>query len=140
MTVAVSKAAESGARLVVCASTGNTSAAAAAYAARAGIQCAVLLPRAKSRSGKLAQAFVYGAVVLALDGNFDQCLKLVRELSTEPGISLVNSINPYRLEGQRPAHLKSLTPWGTPRIFMCCRWETPETRPLIGGVMSNITG
>jgi threonine synthase len=103
MTVAVSKAAESGARLVVCASTGNTSAAAAAYAARAGIQCAVLLPSGKIAIGKLAQAFVYGAVVLALDGNFDQCLKLVRELATEPGISIVNSINPYRLEGQKTA-------------------------------------
>jgi threonine synthase len=103
MTVAVSKAAELGARLVVCASTGNTSAAAAAYAARAGILCAVLLPSGKIAMGKLAQAFVYGAVVIALDGNFDQCLKLVRELSTEPGISIVNSINPYRLEGQKTA-------------------------------------
>jgi threonine synthase len=103
MTVAVSKAAESGARLVICASTGNTSAAAAAYAARAGIQCAVLLPAGRISVGKLAQAFIYGAVVLALDGNFDQCLKLVRELSTEPGISIVNSINPYRLEGQKTA-------------------------------------
>jgi threonine synthase len=103
MTVAVSKAAELGARLVVCASTGNTSAAAAAYAARAGILCAVLLPSRNIAMGKLAQAFVYGAVVIALDGNFDQCLKLVRELATEPGISIVNSINPYRLEGQKTA-------------------------------------
>ncbi len=103
MTVAVSKAAESGARLVICASTGNTSAAAAAYAARAGIQCAVLLPSGKIAMGKLAQAFIYGAVVLALEGNFDQCLKLVRELATEPGISVVNSINPYRIEGQKTA-------------------------------------
>jgi threonine synthase len=103
MTVAVSKAAELGARLVICASTGNTSASAAAYAARAGLLCAVLLPSGKIAMGKLAQAFVYGAVVIALDGNFDQCLKLVRELSTEPGISIVNSINPYRLEGQKTA-------------------------------------
>jgi threonine synthase len=103
MTVAVSKAAELGARLVICASTGNTSAAAAAYAARAGIQCAVFLPSGKIAMGKLAQAFIYGAVVIALDGNFDQCLKLVRELATEPGISVVNSINPYRLEGQKTA-------------------------------------
>jgi threonine synthase len=103
MTVAVSKAVESGARLVVCASTGNTSAAAAAYAARAGIQCAVLLPSGKIALGKLAQAFVHGAVVIALDGNFDRCLKLVRDLSNEPGISVVNSINPYRLEGQKTA-------------------------------------
>ena len=103
MTVAVSKAIEVGANLVVCASTGNTSASAAAYAARAGIRCAVLLPARNIAMGKLAQAFVYGAVVIALDGNFDQCLKLVRELSTEPGISVVNSINPYRLEGQKTA-------------------------------------
>ncbi|MBV8378541.1 MAG: threonine synthase [Verrucomicrobia bacterium] len=103
MTVALSKAAESGARLVICASTGNTSAAAAAYAARAGIQCAVFLPSGKIAMGKLAQAFVYGAVVIAIEGNFDQCLKLVREMATEPGISIVNSINPYRLEGQKTA-------------------------------------
>jgi threonine synthase len=103
MTMAVSKAVEAGANLVVCASTGNTSASAAAYAARAGIRCAVLLPSGKIAMGKLAQAFVYGAVVIALDGNFDQCLKLVRELATEPGISVVNSINPYRLEGQKTA-------------------------------------
>ena len=103
MTVAVSKAVESGARLLICASTGNTSAAAAAYAARAGIQCAVLLPSGKISMGKLAQAFVYGAVVIALDGNFDRCLQLVRDLSGEPGIAVVNSINPHRLEGQKTA-------------------------------------
>ncbi len=103
MTVAVSKAVESGARLLICASTGNTSAAAAAYAARAGIQCAVLLPSGNISMGKLAQAFVYGAVVIALDANFDQCLKLVREFSGEPGVAVVNSINPHRLEGQKTA-------------------------------------
>src|ERR1700737_5614989 len=103
MTVAVSKAVERGAHLVVCASTGNTSASAAAYAARAGIQCAVLLPSGKIAMGKLAQAFVHGAVVIAIEGNFDQCLRLVREMATEPGISIVNSINPYRLEGQKTA-------------------------------------
>jgi threonine synthase len=103
MTVAVSKAVERGASLVVCASTGNTSASAAAYAARAGIQCAVLLPSGKIAMGKLAQAFVYGAVVIALEGNFDRCLSLIRELSTEPGIAVVNSINHDRLEGQKTA-------------------------------------
>src|SRR3982074_2189649 len=95
MTVAMSKAIESGAERVICASTGNTSAAAAAYAARAGIQCAVLLPAGKISMGKLSQAFVYGATVIALEGNFDQCLTLVRELASEPGIVVVNSINPY---------------------------------------------
>jgi len=103
MTVAVSKAIEGGANLIMCASTGNTSASAAAYAARAGIRCAVLLPARNIAMGKLAQAFVYGAVVIALESNFDQCLKLIRELSTEPGIAIVNSINPYRLEGQKTA-------------------------------------
>ena len=103
MTVAVGKAIEGGAKLILCASTGNTSASAAAYAARAGIRCAVLLPAGNIAMGKLAQAFVYGAVVIALESNFDQCLKLVRELSTEPGIAVVNSINPDRLEGQKTA-------------------------------------
>jgi threonine synthase len=103
MTVAMSKAVEAGAKLVICASTGNTSASAAAYAAKAGIQCAVLLPAGKISMGKLSQAFIYGAVVIALEGNFDQCLTLVRELASEPGIAIVNSINPYRLEGQKTA-------------------------------------
>lgn len=103
MTVAVSKAVELGANFIVCASTGNTSASAAAYAARAGIKCAVLLPAGKIAMGKLAQAFVYGAVVIALESNFDQCLKLVRDLSTEPGIAVVNSVNPDRIEGQKTA-------------------------------------
>ena len=103
MTVAISKAVESGAERVICASTGNTSAAAAAYAARAGIQCAVLLPAGKIAMGKLSQAFVYGAMVIALESNFDQCLALVRDLSSEPGTTVVNSINPDRLEGQKTA-------------------------------------
>jgi threonine synthase len=129
MTVAVSKAAESGARLVICASTGNTSAAAAAYAARAGIQCAVQWPSGKIAMGKLAQAFVYGAVVLALDGNFDQCLKLVRELSTEPGISVVNSINPYRIEGQKTAAFEIIDALG----------DAPHLHVLPVGNAGNIT-
>ena len=103
MTVAVSKAVEHGARLLVCASTGNTSAAAAAYAARARVRCAVLLPAGRIAMGKLAQAFVYGASVIAIDGNFDTCLQLIRELASEPGVAVVNSINPDRLEGQKTA-------------------------------------
>jgi threonine synthase len=103
MTMAVSKAVEKGAKLVICASTGNTSAAAAAYAARAGIRCAVLLPAGRIALGKLAQAFVYGAVVIGLEGHFDQCLRLVREFSSDPGVVVVNSINPDRLEGQKTA-------------------------------------
>jgi len=103
MTVAVSKAVESGATTLVCASTGNTSASAAAYAARAGLRCAVLVPAGNIALGKLAQAFVYGAKVIAIDGNFDSCLRIVRELENEPGIGVVNSINPNRLEGQKTA-------------------------------------
>lgn len=103
MTVAVSKAVERGARLLVCASTGNTSAAAAAYGARAGVRCAVLLPAGRIAMGKLAQALVYGASVIAIDGNFDVCMQLIRELASEPGVAVVNSINPDRLEGQKTA-------------------------------------
>lgn len=103
MTVAISKAAEGGARAVICASTGNTSAAAAAYAARAGMQCVVLLPAGKIALGKLAQAFIYGAKVIAIDGNFDEALQLVREIGGSGEIAIVNSINPFRLEGQKTA-------------------------------------
>jgi threonine synthase len=103
MTVAVSKAAERRAKLLVCASTGNTAAAAAAYASRGGIRCAVLLPAGRIAMGKLAQALVYGASVIAIDGNFDACLRLIRELASEPGVAVVNSINPDRLEGQKTA-------------------------------------
>jgi threonine synthase len=103
MTVAVSKALERGARTVICASTGNTSAAAAAYAARAGILCAVLLPAGRIASGKLVQAYLYGAKVIAVRGNFDDAMRLVRELGGLDGIAVVNSINPDRIEGQKTA-------------------------------------
>jgi threonine synthase len=101
MTVAVSKAVEEGARAVMCASTGNTSASAAAYAARAGLECAVLIPGGAIALGKLAQALIHGAKVIAVEGNFDQALKLVREITEEYPIVLVNSLNPYRIEGQK---------------------------------------
>jgi len=103
MTMAVSKAAEHGTRIVMCASTGNTSAAAAAYAARAGIGCAVLLPRGEVALGKLSQALIHGARVLAIDGNFDDALNLVRDICAAYPIELVNSINPVRIEGQKSA-------------------------------------
>jgi threonine synthase len=103
MTVAVSLAAQRGAKILVCASTGNTSAAAAAYAARAGMRCAVLLPSGKIAAGKMAQAFIYGATVIGIEGNFDACLNVVRELQKEPTVAVVNSINPDRLEGQKTA-------------------------------------
>jgi threonine synthase len=103
MTMALSKAVEEGAKAVICASTGNTSAAAAAYAARASIACIVLLPAGKIAFGKLAQAFMYGAKVVAIDGNFDDALNLVREIGETEPIAIVNSINPYRLQGQKTA-------------------------------------
>src|SRR6202048_1895156 len=103
MTVAVSKAIESGAKTLICASTGNTSASAAAYAARAGLQCAVVLPAGKIASGKLLQAFAYGAKIISIDGNFDDALRIVRELGQRKHFSIVNSINPDRIAGQKTA-------------------------------------
>lgn len=103
MTVAVSKAVEDGANAVICASTGNTSASAAAYAAKARLKCIVLIPNGAIAMGKLAQAIAYGAKVIAVNGNFDDALKMVREISSKRPITLVNSINPYRIEGQKTA-------------------------------------
>jgi len=101
MTVAISKAVEEGAKAVVCASTGNTSASAAAYAARAGLTCAVLIPDGYIALGKLAQALIHGARVLQIRGNFDTALDIVRELGERGAVTIVNSINPYRIEGQK---------------------------------------
>jgi threonine synthase len=103
MTLAISKAMEESARGVICASTGNTSASAAAYATKAGVPCYVLLPAGHVALGKLAQAMLYGAKIIALDGNFDQALAAVREIAAECRLTIVNSINPYRLEGQKTA-------------------------------------
>ena len=103
MTVAVSKAIERGTRALICASTGNTSASAAAYAARAGISCVVILPAGKIATGKLLQAFVYGAKIVAIDGNFDDALQIVRELGETGDFTIVNSINPDRIAGQKTA-------------------------------------
>ena len=98
-----SKAAEDGAKAVICASTGNTSASAAAYAVKAGMVPAVLIPQGKIAMGKLAQAVAHGATLLQVDGNFDDCLVLARELSEKYPVSLVNSVNPFRIEGQKTA-------------------------------------
>jgi threonine synthase len=103
MTVAVSKALERGVAAVICASTGNTSASAAAYAARAGLRCAVVLPAGKIASGKLVQAFAYGAKVIAIEGNFDDALVIVRKLGERDDFAIVNSINPDRIAGQMSA-------------------------------------
>jgi threonine synthase len=101
MTLAISKALEVGSKAVICASTGNTSASAAAYAARAGMLCAVLIPQGNVALGKLAQALVHGARVIEITGNFDDALRLTKEMSESHPITLVNSVNPYRIEGQK---------------------------------------
>ena len=103
MTMAVSKAVEEGSRAIICASTGNTSASAAAYAARAGLTCAVLVPQGKIALGKLSQALVHGAKLLQVNGNFDDCLALASKLSQDHPVSLVNSVNIFRLHGQKTA-------------------------------------
>jgi len=103
MVMAVAKAKEEGSTTVICASTGNTSAAAAAYAARAGMKCIVVIPEGKIAMGKLAQAVMYGAEVISIEGNFDQALQMVRNISEKESVTLVNSVNPYRLEGQKTA-------------------------------------
>lgn len=103
MVMAVAKAKEEGSHTIICASTGNTSAAAAAYAARAGMRCIVVIPHGKIAMGKLAQAVMYGAEIFAIEGNFDEALKMVRRLSEIAPITLVNSVNPYRIEGQKTA-------------------------------------
>jgi threonine synthase len=103
MVMAVAKAIEEGNDTIICASTGNTSAAAAAYAARAGIRCIVVIPEGKIAMGKLAQAIMYGAEIISIEGNFDQALQMVRNISETEPVALVNSVNPYRLEGQKTA-------------------------------------
>ena len=103
MVMAVAKAMEEGSRTIMCASTGNTSAAAAAYAARGGLNCIVIIPNNNIALGKLAQAMIYGAKVIAIEGNFDRALEIVREITAKHPIALVNSVNPYRIEGQKTA-------------------------------------
>lgn len=103
MTMAITKAKERGAQIVICASTGNTSASAAAYAARAGLKCVVLLPKGKIAHGKLSQALLYGAMTVSIEGNFDDALRIVRELGQTGLVEVVNSVNPVRIEGQKTA-------------------------------------
>lgn len=119
MTVAISKALEEGAKAVVCASTGNTSASAAAYAARAGLRCAVLIPEGHIALGKLAQALIHGARVLQVRGNFDQALEIVRELGERAPITVVNSVNPYRIEGQKTGAFEIVDALGDAPDYHC---------------------
>ncbi|HAM22167.1 MAG TPA: threonine synthase [Actinobacteria bacterium] len=129
MTMAISVAAQEGAKAVICASTGNTSASAAAYAVRAGMVCAVLVPDGKIAMGKLAQALVHGARLLQVDGNFDDCLMLARDLSELYPVALVNSVNPARIEGQKTASFEIVDQLG----------KAPDIHCLPVGNAGNIT-
>jgi threonine synthase len=130
MTVAVTESVARGQQVVLCASTGNTSASASAYAARAGITCAVLIPQGKIAMGKLAQAVMHGAKILQIDGNFDDCLELARKLATDyPTVALVNSVNPYRIEGQKTAAFEIVDTLG----------DAPDIHCLPVGNAGNIT-
>jgi threonine synthase len=129
MTMAISKAVEEGAKAVVCASTGNTSAAAAAYAARAGLTCAVLIPEGHIALGKLAQALIHGAKVLQVRGNFDQALTIVRELGERAPVTVVNSTNPFRIEGQKTAAFEIVDVLG----------DAPDVHCIPVGNAGNIT-
>ncbi len=119
MTMAVTKAVEEGSRAIICASTGNTSAAAAAYAARAGVTAFVLIPEGKIAMGKLAQAMVHGAVVLQIQGNFDAGMKLVKDVAAHAPVTIVNSINPYRLQGQKTAAFEIIEALGRAPDYHC---------------------
>jgi threonine synthase len=129
MTVAISKAAEEGAKVVVCASTGNTSASAAAYAARAGMVAAVIIPDGHVALGKLAQALIHGAKVVPVRGSFDDALNLVRKLGERGGVTIVNSINPFRIEGQKTAAFEICDALG----------EAPDVHCIPVGNAGNIT-
>ena len=129
MTVAVSKAMELGTKGLICASTGNTSASAAAYASRAGISCVVILPAGKIATGKLLQAFAYGAKIVAINGNFDDALRIVRELGETGDFTIVNSINPDRIAGQKTAAFEIIDAMG----------DAPDFQLLPVGNAGNIT-
>jgi threonine synthase len=119
MTMAVTKAVEEGSRAIICASTGNTSAAAAAYASRAGIAAFVLIPEGKIAMGKLAQAMMHGAVVIQIKGNFDAGMQIVKDVAQVAPVTIVNSINPFRLQGQKTAAFEILEELGTAPDFHC---------------------
>ncbi|UCH35615.1 MAG: threonine synthase [Armatimonadota bacterium] len=129
MTVAISKAVEEGSQAVICASTGNTAASAAAYAARAGMRCAVVIPEGHIAMGKLAQSMIQGAQVMELKGNFDECLRVVREITERYPITLVNSLNPNRIEGQKTGAYEICDTLG----------DAPEYHALPVGNAGNIT-
>ena len=129
MTMAISKAMEDGAKAVMCASTGNTSASAAAYASRCGLKCFVLIPEGKIAKGKLIQAYRYGAKTIMIKGNFDQALEMVKQMTQDGKITLVNSINPFRIEGQKTAAFEIMDDLG----------DAPEYHAIPVGNAGNIT-
>jgi threonine synthase len=128
MTTAVTQAVLLGARTTVCASTGNTAASLAAYSARVGLQCAILVPRGQITAAKLAQSMDYGAAVCEIDGNFDDCMRLILELGDDPSIYVANSINPFRIEGQKTAAFELVQQSG---------WRVPDQIVVPGGNMGN---
>lgn len=129
MTLAISKAVEAGSKAVMCASTGNTSASAAAYACRCGLKCFVLIPEGKIAKGKLLQAYRYGAKVIMVEGNFDEALEIVKEMTRDGKITLVNSINPFRIEGQKTGAFEIVDDLG----------DAPEYHAIPVGNAGNIT-
>jgi threonine synthase len=128
MTTAVTQAVLLGARRVACASTGNTAASLAAYAARAGLQCAILVPRGQITAAKLAQSMDYGAAICEIDGNFDDCMRLIQELGDDPAIYIANSLNPFRIEGQKTVAFE---------LMEQCGWKAPDHVVVPGGNMGN---
>jgi threonine synthase len=130
MTAAVTQAVLLGAQTAICASTGNTAASLAAYAARAGLQAAILVPFGQISAAKLSQSMDYGAAVLELDGNFDDCMRLVQELGDEPSIYVANSINPFRIEGQKTVAFE---------LMRQCNWQVPDHIVVPGGNLGNST-
>jgi threonine synthase len=130
MTAAVTQAVVLGAHTAVCASTGNTAASLAAYAARAGLQAAILVPHGQISAAKLAQSMDYGAAVLELEGNFDECMRLIQELGDDPSIYVANSINPFRIEGQKTVAFE---------LMQQCNWKVPDHIVVPGGNLGNST-
>jgi threonine synthase len=130
MTVAVTHALLLGAETAVCASTGNTAASLAAYSARAQLQCAILVPHGQVSAAKLAQSMDYGAAICEIDGNFDDCMRLVQELGDDPSIYVANSINPFRIEGQKTVAFE---------LMEQCAWRVPEHVVMPGGNLGNST-
>ena len=145
MTMAISKAKEEGREAVICASTGNTSAAAAAYASRGGLKPYVLIPEGFVAQGKLAQALMYGAEIISINGNFDKALEIVRDLSSEHPIELVNSVNPYRIQGQKTAAFEIVDDLGYAPDWLCIPmgnagnicllYTSPSPRDIVGSRM-----